>query len=1141
MRRQVTASAAGSIQPTASTFARSAFAFALACVAACLLFWVAAMPAQAATSYSYQGESGVGTLGDVPTDAAIDDSTGYLLVADSSNDRVVVFASTQPGASVVTTFGAGELSDPYGIAVDPSGDVYVSDAGNDRIVRYTSDGAPTPTYTLDGTYTSPAKGTGAEEVGNFASTLAIDPANGDLLVADKGNLRVERFDSSGAFVGSFDGSDSDAGAFTNLLDIATGPDSAIYLIANGTVDPEFGNVNGSVVDEFAADGTFVETLAPGQLENARAIGYDAHLDNVLVTNGGSFFEGRNIALRAVHDGGVIGSYEIPTPEEASLAMAVAVPSTPGAPLSILTARTVPVSTGKASLLSVKGIAVDVTLSAPTAVTGSGAHLSGTVDPHGESGSAHFEYRRVGAGDWISGSDQAVSGEGPQPVEEDLTGLLANSTYEVRLSANVSGVSETSAPQQFKTEIVAPTATTLEAAEIDGSSATLRGSVNPNGTATTFYFEYGLTEAYGSKIPLTPAPAGAGQGALQYTRTLSGLQAGETYHFRIVAESSGGVTQGADRTFVAEGAAPENRFFEQVTPVNHEGMAVEAALGPVTPSKASAFSYFVRPVGGDPRGAPYDSRLLSIRGADDWEAPISTDPPLHYHDVAVYKTTLAISNDATKVLYVTNEQLAPGALEGNGVANIYVEDLRDGSIELVAATGGLRDWAQFGAALENFVIAADDFSWIIFGSPSALVEGAQPQAYYKWTPGNLELISRMPNGEIPSVSVFRPQNSEIALQTASDDGSRLLFAFEEGGGVYLRIDDETVPVSVSELDDQIKPAIPLSIDRDGRYAFFATETAMTADSPPGPEGQSQSLLYRFDSETGDIIYLGEQLSYVTGNTLRSAVASPDAQTVLISRRGQLDEQQRELLIWHEGVTKSLGLVGDIFDTPAFVQYTASSRYIAFAFRGDVYRYDVTTEELECASCVDGNPGHQSFVAGAEKVSNNRMQRSMDDQGRVFFTSFASLVPKDVNGEADVYVFNGGRTSLVTPGSGPYRAQLMDISNDGKDVYFLTEQSLVAQDTNADPDVYDARVGGGFARQNEPPPVPCTAEGCQGAAAAANASPTIGSEVTSASAASKKKHRACGKGKHKVKGKCVKRKTHKKGAAKRHAKASRGGAR
>lgn len=1139
MRRQVTASAAGSIQPTASTFARSAFAAAFACVAACLLFWVAAVPAQAATSYSYQGESGVGTLGDVPTDAAVDDTTGYLLVADSSNDRVVVFGSTQPGASVVTTFGAGELSDPYGIAVDPSGDVYVADAGNDRIVRYTSDGAPTPTYTLDGTYTSPAKGTGAEEVGNFASTLAIDPASGDLLVADKGNLRVERFDSTGAFVDSFDGSDSDAGAFTSLLDIATGPDSAIYLIANGTVEPEFGYVESSVVDKFAADGTFDETLAPGELGNARALGFDAHLGNVLVTNGGSFFEGRNIALRAVHDGSLIGSYEIPTPEEASLAMAVAVPSTPGAPLSILTARTVPVSTGKASLLSVKGVAVDVTFSAPTAITGSGAHLSGTVDPHGESGSAHFEYRRVGASDWISGSDQAVSGEGPQPVEEDLTGLLANSSYEARLSANVSGVSETSAPQQFKTEIVAPTATTGEATEIDGSSATLVGYVNPNGTATTFYFEYGSTEAYGSKIPLTPAPAGAGQGALQLTRTISGLQAGATYHFRIVAENSGGVTQGADRTFVAEGPAPENRFFEQVTPVNHEGMTVEAALGPFTPSKATAFSYFVRPVGGDAKGAPYDSRLLSVRGADDWGAPIFTDPPVHYHDSALYKTTLAVSNDATKVLYVTNEQLAPGALEGEQAANIYVEDVRDGSIELVVATQGLQNWAQFGAALENFVTAADDFSWIIFGSPTSLLDGVPAQAYYKWTPGNLELISRLPGGGIPSASLFRPQSGGVSPRLVSDDGSRMLFALE-GGGTYLWIGDETVPVSVSELDDELKSVLPLAIDQSGRYAFFATETRMTADSPSAVR-TSQSFLYRYDSETGDILYLGEQLAYVTGNALQSAVVSPDGQTVLISARGQLDEGARELLVWHEGVTTSLGLEGSIFDSPEWVNYDASSRYVAFGFQSDVYRYDVTHEDLECASCVDGTPGHQSFLAGAEKVTNNRIARSLDDQGRLFFTSFAALVPKDVNGEADVYVFNGGRTSLISPGTGPYRAQLMDISPDGTDVYFLTEQPLVAQDTNADPDVYDARIGGGFARQNEPPPVPCAGEGCQAAAPGANASPTIGSEVTSGSPPAKKKHRACGKGKHKVKGKCVKRKTHKKGAAKRHAKASRGGAR
>src|SRR5215218_2620685 len=109
----------------------------LACIVA-LSF--AASSAIAATGYVPLGESGRGTLGNTPSDIAVEDASGRVFVTDTENNRVLVFESGQPGAGVLTTFGEGELSAPYGIAIDQgSGDVYVSDAGNNRIVRYTSD------------------------------------------------------------------------------------------------------------------------------------------------------------------------------------------------------------------------------------------------------------------------------------------------------------------------------------------------------------------------------------------------------------------------------------------------------------------------------------------------------------------------------------------------------------------------------------------------------------------------------------------------------------------------------------------------------------------------------------------------------------------------------------------------------------------------------------------------------------------------------------------------------------------------------------------------------------------------------------------------------------------------------------------
>jgi hypothetical protein len=98
---------------------------------------------------------------------------------------------------------------------------------------------------------------------------------------------------------------------------------------------------------------------------------------------------------------------------------------------------------------------------------------------------------------------------------------------------------------------APAATTGAATAVTDHSATLSGSVNASGAPTTQHFQYGPTNAYGSTTPATAA--GLGTAAVTAGATLSGLRPATTYHFRIVATNSGGVTRGVDRTFTTTAA------------------------------------------------------------------------------------------------------------------------------------------------------------------------------------------------------------------------------------------------------------------------------------------------------------------------------------------------------------------------------------------------------------------------------------------------------------------------------------------------------------------------------------------------------------------------------------------------------------
>jgi hypothetical protein len=110
----------------------------------------------------------------------------------------------------------------------------------------------------------------------------------------------------------------------------------------------------------------------------------------------------------------------------------------------------------------------------------------------------------------------------------------------------------------------PLVTTGGAAQVTIASATVTGTVNPRGLATSYYFQYGTTTAYGSRTASTAA--GKGGGATAAAAQVGGLGSNTKYHYRLVAHNSDGTTAGNDRTFT--------------TPRQPPGLALNAAPNPV---------------------------------------------------------------------------------------------------------------------------------------------------------------------------------------------------------------------------------------------------------------------------------------------------------------------------------------------------------------------------------------------------------------------------------------------------------------------------------------------------------------------------------------------------------------------------------
>ena len=93
---------------------------------------------------------------------------------------------------------------------------------------------------------------------------------------------------------------------------------------------------------------------------------------------------------------------------------------------------------------------------------------------------------------------------------------------------------------------APTATTGPVTAVGPTTATVTGTVNPDGAATTWYVEYGTSTSYGSKT--ATSSAGSGTANVGVSAALTGLAAGTTYHYRVVATNSAGTSRGADGIF-----------------------------------------------------------------------------------------------------------------------------------------------------------------------------------------------------------------------------------------------------------------------------------------------------------------------------------------------------------------------------------------------------------------------------------------------------------------------------------------------------------------------------------------------------------------------------------------------------------------
>jgi hypothetical protein len=151
------------------------------------------------------------------------------------------------------------------------------------------------------------------------------------------------------------------------------------------------------------------------------------------------------------------------------------------------------------------------------------------------------------GSWSEvGSAQTPSGNGPALVSFTDTPTTAGK-YWYGTHLFDSGGNEAFEPSSTQVSVSpdqAPIASTGSATAITINSATLTGTVNPNGLDTHFYFQYGTNSSLSGASQTGSQDLGSGSNASIISANIAGLSTSATYYFRVVASNSSGTTSGS---------------------------------------------------------------------------------------------------------------------------------------------------------------------------------------------------------------------------------------------------------------------------------------------------------------------------------------------------------------------------------------------------------------------------------------------------------------------------------------------------------------------------------------------------------------------------------------------------------------------
>jgi len=745
---------------------------------------------------------------------------------------------------------------------------------------------------------------------------------------------------------------------------------------------------------------------------------------------------------------------------------------------------------------------------------------------------------------------------------------------------------------------APRALLLGVDGIGSSRALLHGRFQAAGSATSYHFEYGVTDSYGSSTPETSVPltnfpslvAGA----------LNGLAPNTTYHVRLVATNAVDSTYGADMVFktyplpppggdtcpnvlarkqtIAQ-RLPDCRAYELASAADTGGYDVESYLAPgqnpfpgfplatdkllyATHSGAVPGPWNATNKGPDP--------YVATRTANGWVTQYQGLPSNLNPAAGTFSSVLGEADSSLSTLAFAGPNICSPCFTDGGLQTGIPVRLPSGQL-VQGMSGSLAGNVPATAKPEGRVAKyfSGDGKKLIFASKYAFEPGANNSN------GSLTVYARnLAAGTTEIVSTDASGNAltgeGISELDVSANGSRVVIGKKLGVDLlgnelvhpYLHIAGRAESIDLAPLAG--KGVLYAGMTSDGSKVFFTS-----ADKLVGSDTDTSADLYEADVDASGNLALE---AITTNNS--DACAPLDCSAVPISGGGGVASSTGAIYflspesfggqgtpnlpnLYQAQPSGQISLVATLEpDNPLVLdsikanatrrtgdfQTTPSGNFAAFTsalpLTGVNYFGLRNVFRYEASSgqliCPSCDDSGTTNTSLAENVELAPNGLSLLEDGRVFFTTRFPLVLNDPNGKKDVYEWVAGGVQLISAGTGSFDSALLSASADGTDDFFFTHAALASREDSNGALMRIYDAREGGGFFKLPPAVPCQASDECHGPGTPTPAPA---DIKSSGKTSQGNVIVCAKNRVKKRGKCVKKKAH---ANEKHKKKRKGGA-